>query len=136
VTDRLQEVRELVSRAADALNRADVEAYVAVTHPEVEFQSLIAEAEGETFRGHEGVRRWWKTVHDAFGEVTWEFLSVDVVDDDQAILSMRIVGVLGGVPVEQTMWMALRLRDNRAWKWRFYRTEEEARAALAAQHNP
>ena len=61
-----------------------------------------------------------------------------VVGDDEAILSIRITGVLGGVPVEQTMWMALRLRDDRAFWWRFYRTEDEARAALRpdAQHDP
>jgi ketosteroid isomerase-like protein len=76
VTDREQEIREVIARAGEALNGADLEAYVAVTHPDVEFNSLIAEAEGDTFRGHDGVRRWWQTVHDAFDEVSWDFLSV------------------------------------------------------------
>jgi hypothetical protein len=54
------------------------------------------------------------------------------------IVSLRISGVLSDVPVEQMVWMALLMRESRAWWWRFYRTEDEARAALrqAPQHDP
>jgi ketosteroid isomerase-like protein len=130
VTDREEEIRELVKDAMEALNRGDIDAYVSATDPDVEFKSMIAEAEGETFRGHEGARRWWETVRGAFDDATWEFLSATVVGDDEAMVCVRISGVIGGVPVEQTMWMALRLRGAKAIWWRFYRTEDEARAAL------
>jgi ketosteroid isomerase-like protein len=139
VTDREQQIEELVRNAIEALNRGDIDGYIAATDPDVEFKSMIAEAEGETFRGHDGARRWWETVRGAFDDVTWEFLSVALVGDDEAIVSVRICGVIGGVPVEQTMWMALRLRDDLAVWWRFYRTEDEARAGLSdarrAQHD-
>jgi ketosteroid isomerase-like protein len=45
-----------------AVNRGDIDGLLAAIHPDVEFKSLIAEAEGETFRGHDGVRRWWNEV--------------------------------------------------------------------------
>jgi ketosteroid isomerase-like protein len=37
-----------------AVNRGDIDGFLADVHPDVEFTSLIAEAEGETFRGHDG----------------------------------------------------------------------------------
>jgi hypothetical protein len=38
-----------------------------------------------------------------------------------------------GAPMEQVMWQAVRLRDGLAIRWDFFRTEEEARAALAGE---
>ena len=51
---------------AEALNSGDLEAFLAQTAEDVEFTSLVAEAEGRTYRGHAGVRRWWETVLGAF----------------------------------------------------------------------
>ena len=52
-----------VDRAAyDAVERDDLDAFLALAHPEIEFRSLIAEADGRTYQGHEGVREWWATV--------------------------------------------------------------------------
>jgi ketosteroid isomerase-like protein len=53
---------ETLRRGYAAVNRGDIDGLLANVHPDVEFTSLIAEAEGETFRGHDGVRRWWKEV--------------------------------------------------------------------------
>ena len=39
----------------------------------------------------------------------------------------------GDVPMEQVVWQAIRLRDGLAIRWDFFRTEEEARAALAEE---
>jgi ketosteroid isomerase-like protein len=130
VSERAKELEGLAVKAADALNRGDYDTYLSVLDPDVEFTSLIAEAEGEVFRGHEGGRRWWETVRGAFDEVHWEFQSVEVLGHDEALGRVRISGVLGGVRVEQTMWQAMRFRGSRASWWRFYRTEDEARAAL------
>ena len=57
-----QENVELLRRGFTALNHGDLEVFLANVHPEVEFTSLIAEAEGQTFRGHDGVRQWWQEV--------------------------------------------------------------------------
>jgi hypothetical protein len=38
----------------------------------------------------------------------------------------------GDVPMEQVVWHAIRLRDGLAIRWDFFRTEDEARAALVA----
>ena len=37
------------------------------------------------------------------------------------------------VPMEQAMWQVIELRNGRAVRWDFFRTENEARAALEAE---
>ena len=53
---------ETFRRGFAAVNHRDLDGFLANVAPDVEFMSLIAEAEGETFHGHEGVRRWWNEV--------------------------------------------------------------------------
>ena len=62
-----QENVELTYRAADAFNRRDLNAFLALADPDAEFTSRIVEVEsGASPRGHDGVRRWWKDIFDVF----------------------------------------------------------------------
>jgi ketosteroid isomerase-like protein len=108
-----------------ALNSGDLEAFLALTAEDVEFTSMVAEAEGTTFRGHDGVRSWWETVRGAFEDVHWELLDVRG-SRDRGVIHFRMTGTLGSVPVEQTMWQATTLRDGQITWWAFFRTEREA----------
>lgn len=131
MTARDVDLEELVHAAADALNRDAVEDFLALMHPDVEFTSMIAEIEGETFRGHEGVRRWWSQVRDAFEDGVWDYRHVDVDGDgERGVARVRIAGRLGGVPVEQGMWQAFRGRDGLAVWWAFFREADDAYAAV------
>jgi SnoaL-like domain len=96
---------------------------------DVEFTSMVAEAEGTTFRGHDGVRAWWDAVRGAFGDVRWELLAVRG-SDERAVTKIRMTGTLGGVPVAQTMWQAARARDGKLRWWGFFRSEAEALEAV------
>jgi SnoaL-like domain len=64
----------MADAAFGALNYGDLDAFLALTAEDVEFTSMIAEAEGTTFRGHQGVRAWWATVRGGFKDVRWEVL--------------------------------------------------------------
>jgi ketosteroid isomerase-like protein len=107
----------------------DLEAFLALTAEDVEFTSMVAEAEGTVFRGHDGVRAWWNTVRGAFEDVHWELLDVRG-SGDRGVMQFRMAGTLGGVPVEQTMWQATLLRDGKAIWWAFFRSEREALEAV------
>jgi ketosteroid isomerase-like protein len=125
-----------VARAAyAAINAGDIEGFAAVVHPEVEFTSLVAEAEGTTYRGHEGLRAWWENVANQFDDVHWDLLEVRTAGE-RGLLRIRMSGVLSGVPLEQTMWQAVRVRDGKAAWWAFFRTEEEALAAAGLPEQP
>jgi ketosteroid isomerase-like protein len=124
--DRLARVR----RAYAAINAGDFDGFLAMMTEDVEFTSLIAEAEGAVFRGHGGVREWWETVRGEFAEVRWELLDIRLTGD-WIITNFRMSGVLSGVPLEQQMWQAAEERDGKISWWSIYRTEQEALDAIA-----
>jgi uncharacterized protein len=123
------EQRSLAEAGFGALNSGDLEAFLAMTTEDVEFTSMVAEAEGTTFRGHDGVRVWWETVRGAFEDVRWELLGIRG-SGDRGVLHFRMIGTLGSVPVEQTMWQASVLRDGKVTWWAFFRSEREALEAV------
>lgn len=123
------EQRGLAEAGHRALNSGDLEAFLALTADDVEFTSMVAEAEGTTFRGHDGVRAWWDTVRGAFGDVHWDLLDIRGAGD-RGVLHFRMTGTLGGVPVEQAMWQAVKLRDQKAIWWAFFRSERDALEAV------
>ena len=123
------ELRALADVAFAAMNSGDFEAFDRLMAEDVEFTSLVAEAEGTTFRGHDGVREWWETVRGAFQEVRWELLEVRGAGVC-GVTHFRLHGTLGSVPVEQTMWQAVKLRDGMIRWWAFFRTESEALEAV------
>jgi hypothetical protein len=45
----------------DAFNRRDLDAFLSLCDPDVEFISYLARVEGgEPYRGYDGVRSWWE----------------------------------------------------------------------------
>ena len=112
-------------RGYAAVNRGDIDGLLALVHLDVEFTSLIAEAEGETFHGHDGVRRWWNEVVLPFGGLHGE--PEDVRDLGDTVIA-RVLGTYRprGVEVRQTVWNVIRFRDGMAAWWQFFRTQEEA----------
>jgi ketosteroid isomerase-like protein len=59
--------REIARRAYAAVAEDDLEGFLALVEPDVEFNSLIAEVEGKTYRGHDGVREWWEGIKAQLG---------------------------------------------------------------------
>jgi SnoaL-like domain len=123
------ELRSLAEAAFGALNSRNLDGFMAVAAEDVEFTSMIAEVEGTTFQGHDGIRTWWETVVGAFGEVHWEVLDVRGAGD-RGVAHIRMDGTLGEVPLNLRMWLAARLREGRVTWWSWYRTEQEAREAI------
>ena len=123
------EQRGLAEAGFGALNSGDLEAFLALTAEDVEFTSMVAEAEATTFRGHDGVRAWWETIRGAFEDIHWELLDVRG-SGDRGVMHFRMTGTLGRVPVEQAMWQAVVLRNSKAIWWAFFRTERDALEAV------
>jgi ketosteroid isomerase-like protein len=123
------ELSSLAEAAFGALNSGDLDGFTALAAEDVEFTSMIAEVEGTTFRGHEGIKAWWETVVEAFGEVRWQILEVRG-PGDRGIAHVRMDGTLGGIQLNLKMWLAARLREGKVTWWSWYRTEREALEAL------
>lgn len=59
---------ELYRRVMAALNAQDEEVLFALCDPDVEVRATFAAAEGGTYRGFDGMRRWLRDVADAWGD--------------------------------------------------------------------
>jgi hypothetical protein len=58
--------------ALEAFNRGDVEGAVRDMDPQVEWQAPRSLPDAQTYYGHEGVKRWWAMMRDAFVELRLE----------------------------------------------------------------
>jgi hypothetical protein len=120
---------ELAESVYATLDRRDLNAFLALIHPEVEFGSLIAESEGQTYRGHDGARAWWNEVVGSMGGLRFERERIESFRD-RGVTRLRIVGTIEGVEIPQTLWQAWRVRDALICWWDAYRTEDEALEAV------
>jgi ketosteroid isomerase-like protein len=113
-------------RAYDAFNRRDLDAFLELTHEEVEVETRLAAMEGG-YHGHEGTRRWWSDLLDVLPDYTVEVEEVrDLGDVTVAHLRARGHGDASATPVVETVWQLVRWRDGKCVWWRNFSTEAEA----------
>ena len=115
-----QENAELAHRAFDTFNRRDLGAFLALMDPDVELKARFMEVEGDTnFRGASGVRDWWEALLAIFPDLRVEVLEVRDFGD-RVIVAARVHGhgLDSGVPIDEKLWMAGRVRDGRVTWWR------------------
>ena len=119
---------ELAHRAFDAFNRRDFDAFLAFMDPDVELKARFMEVEGiASFRGHSGVREWWEALLAIFPDFRVDVINVRDFGDG-VIVAVRVHGhgLDSGVPIEEKLWMASRVRDGRVTWWRNFVSEGEA----------
>ena len=62
---------DLVRRAFEAFPRGDMEEMLSYADPEAElYSAIIGGAEGNVYRGHEELRRWYTETFESFEEVS------------------------------------------------------------------
>jgi ketosteroid isomerase-like protein len=126
-----QENQEFARRAYDAFSRGDWDALVEMIDPDVVFTSLLLEAEGGTYRGHDGLREYFESLRGVFGN--WRSEIVKMHDfGETLVIQSRAVGTGGasGVELEQHFWQAARVSNDKIVWWKFCRTEDEALEAV------
>ena len=124
------EAFELSRRAWVAVEARDLNNFLEIVDEDIEFVSLMAEAEGGSFRGHEGVRVWWESVGESLGTLHYEPQEMRDLGDDAVLTELVVSGIAAGVQVDQPMWHAVQVRDGKAVWWGSFRTEEEALRCL------
>jgi len=66
------EALELSRKAWIAVDSRDLDGFLSLAHEDVDFVSLVAEAEGGPFKWHERVTIWWKSVGESLGTLRYE----------------------------------------------------------------
>jgi ketosteroid isomerase-like protein len=126
------EAFELSQRAWVAVDDRDLDGFLEIVHEDVEFVSLVAEAEGGTFQGHDGVRTWWESVGESLGTLHYEPREMRDLGDGAVLTQLLVSGTVAGVEVPQAMWHAVQVRDGKAAWWGSFRTEDETLRSLEA----
>jgi ketosteroid isomerase-like protein len=123
-----QENVELQYRATDAFNRRDLDAFLALCDPDIEFSSRLVEVEGGgPYRGHDGLRSWWEDLLGTAPDFSGEIEEVrDLGDVTVARLRLRGHGRGSDVSMENTSWFVTEWRNSKAIRWSVVRSEAEA----------
>ena len=130
-----QENVELNYQSHDAFNRRDLDAFLALHDPDVQFTPYERVIEGlGPYYGHDGVRTWWK---EAFATLPDFNVELDEVRDlgDMTLVRGRLGGrgAASGASFERTYWGLFRWHDKRIVWWHAFQSEAEALKAAGLE---
>jgi ketosteroid isomerase-like protein len=125
----------IIRSVLDSWAAGDVETIVAAMAEDCELFPLRAQLEGTSYRGHEGVRRFYEDLN-----ADWENLRLpyDEVREvgDRVVVFARLVarGRTSGVDLDVPIGQLWDLRDGRVVGLRAFTEPEDALRAAGAEH--
>jgi ketosteroid isomerase-like protein len=132
LSEPLSDITELVQRGLEALNRHDIESFVALMADDVEAAPRIAAVDG-IYRGPDGVRRWGRGLLDVFPDFAFELHEIRDLGD-VALASLRMTGRGAGsdAPLDELLWLVTRWSAGRCTRWSTHETEGRALEAASS----
>jgi ketosteroid isomerase-like protein len=123
---------EIVERGFKALNEEGIEGIVPFIHPDFEATTPPDLAsEPNTYRGHDGVRRWFDSFDEVMDQIRWDARGFREVRDLVVVeFTLRARGKTTGLDFGQDAVMVWELRDGQAIRLSLYPTLDQALAAI------
>src|SRR3954447_3144880 len=123
-----QENVELQHRAFEAINGRDIDAMLAFSDPDIEISPLILKLEGgDSYRGHEGVRRWWEDLLGVFPDYRIEADEVrDLGNVTVTCARAQAHGVESDALTQQQSWLVTEWHSGKAVWWGNFMSEGAA----------
>ena len=124
---------ELVERGIEAFNAKGIDGVLPLLHPDFEATTPPELAsEPDTYRGEQGIRRWFDSFDDVMDEIRWDAQSFREVGDGWVMVefTLRARGKTTGLEFGQPAVMLWELRDGKALRLFVYPTVGAALAAL------
>jgi ketosteroid isomerase-like protein len=121
------ENEDAVRLFAEAVNRGDAEAAVAVSDPEIEFLSVLA-VSGRAYHGHDGVRQYFDDVASAWAEWRVELHRIAPAPDGRVaiVMTMHFRGKESGAALSDSTAHVWTLRHGKLLRNHPYRNPEQA----------
>jgi ketosteroid isomerase-like protein len=123
---------EIVQQIFDAFNSEDIDLILSFTHSDFEVEvPADFSAEPDTYRGHDGMRRYWESFRDAMEEI--RFQPERLWDAGRAVVVVMHVTAKGrqtAIPVEQRLVGLWTICDGKAMRVRVYGSQSEALRAV------
>jgi ketosteroid isomerase-like protein len=121
---------DLVTRWAEAVGRGDLAEELWA--PDLEIVNAQGWALEATYHGHEGLRRWWIDLAEAFSDFAMEVLEVTPVDDERVLTVQRFIGHFRttGIQFDAPWASILTIRQGKIQRAVGYMSKRRALAAL------
>ena len=119
---------ELNRRLIDAYNTRDIEAFIALCDPSIEFHAAWAAVAPTVYHGHDGMRSWHRDLEDAWGEEI-RLEPEAMFDLGDSLLAFYVVHARGrhsGAAVAMPGANVMRFRDGLLVYVKAYLQREEA----------
>ena len=124
---------EVVRSMLATLNESGVEAALDQIHPDFEgVTPPELSPEPDTYRGHEGIRRYFAGFEGVMDEVRWEADELMEAPDDRVVAGIRLVtrSVATELELELAVWQLCTVRDGKVLRIEgFAKREDALRAA-------
>jgi ketosteroid isomerase-like protein len=122
---------EIVRKGFEAFNQTGVDGILPLLHPDFEVTTPPDLAsEPDTYRGEEGVRRWFDSFDEAMDGIRWDAHDFRQVGDRVVVeFTLRARGKTTGLDFGQDAVMVWKLRDGKAVALELFATLDEAMAA-------
>jgi ketosteroid isomerase-like protein len=121
---------ETIRKGLEAFNRADIAALMETCHPDAEFVPLRAVLEGVTYRGEEGLRKFFAETSEEWSRLRIEAQEFQHAGDRVLLLGrFQARGRASGVEVDVPAAWVFEMRDGRVARLQAYTDQAEARAA-------
>jgi ketosteroid isomerase-like protein len=121
---------ETVRRAMEVFASGDLDGFLTALHPDTEWRSASDEPNAQTYRGHDGIRRFAAEISEAWaGRFNDTMAFEDFIDlGDWVVVpwTARLRGRISGIEVEVNETYAVRVEDGLIVRVDEYRTREEA----------
>lgn len=122
---------EIVRRIYDAAARRDSDTVLALYHPDVELDNSRMGAVGfggaETYRGHEGLRRFFREWHEAWDNVEYDYDElIEAGEQVVSVVTRHGRGRASGAEVALEAALVWTIRDGKVVRVVWFPTRKEA----------
>jgi ketosteroid isomerase-like protein len=118
---------EIATQAIAAFNARDIDGFAVLTTPDFEWSPSMVAIEGETFRGREGIERYFRSLANAWEQFHVHLGRFREADDIVTMLGrLEGHGLVSGVSVDASLGMVFDLRDGMISRIRGYLDHAEA----------
>lgn len=123
---------EIVKRGFDAFNERGIEGIIPLIHSDFEATTPPSLAsEPDTYRGPDGIRRWFDSFDEVMDEIRWEPHRFREVGDRVVVeFTLRARGKTTGLDFGQDAVMVWEIRDGMASRLDLFQSLDEALVAV------
>ena len=115
---------QILRQGADAYNRRDLDAFLALYDPGIEQRTILS----GTARGHEGLRELALGQWEEF-DSTVDVVEVEVLENGQVLATIGFVARAGGMEQRQELGWLISFRGEKAIRVQIHPSVDDARRA-------